>query len=562
MLDFRKGEFVAVDLECEGDEIVLFGAAWGDEITPNYMPIYDLAEMEEFFTFATKMGVFITMFYGEYDIRRLFVNEIKAHYEFDAHTVATWLWSHEAEYGLKALEMTKLGMEPRDTIRDLLVKWGTVKNIPKEILEAYNRQDCISTLLLSILEYGPAKKRGMIDLAQLEARMAQITAKMHLHGVKIDKEILPDIRSSLVTDLEKVTQDITVMAGRSVFMTAPKDVSKFLFQDCKIPADDVPILKSGFPSTAAGAIEHLGSNLAVQLVQEWRQIDKLLTTYFPRLYQFDPEDGRIHSDWKSINTVTGRMGGSPWQQFPKKSARGRSLRRAVIPFEGRALVAFDFKQIQLMVLAALADSAQMKEIFEKGLDIHQETAMVMYRVLPDYVTSEMRENAKAVNFHLVFGGGPGVFLQFGYAWEKAKELYANYFARYGLNRWINTQYKEIWKGHVKSFFGRVARMPFVRTTDSAEFIHSAERLAINYPCQMTEADLVKMVMKAVDDYLKVVPCADLLLQIHDELVYEVDLDKLDEFILMVRTIVSGVEFPVRLKVDVEVGNNWMEMGKY
>jgi DNA polymerase-1 len=388
---------------------------------------------------------------------------------------------------------------------------------------------------------------------------------MERTGIRIDPVELKRLSNLMETEIARLTSEIHVLAGRPFNISSPQQLGKVLFEEMKLPAP-VRYGKGKVISTAADVLEELAADHeVVRKVLEYRQLTKLKGTYVDALPELiDPATGRLHTSFNQTGAATGRLSSSNpnLQNIPIRTELGREIRAAFVPRPGWKLVVADYSQIELRLLAHMSQDPLLVEAFRNGEDIHTRTAAEVLGVPPLMVTAEARRNAKAVNFGIVYGiSAFGLAAQLGISRGEAEKYIRNYFARYaGVKRFIDATIAEVRQtGVTKTLFGRERPIPDInsRNPNARGF---AERTAVNSPLQGTAADLIKLAMVNIDGALQ----SDglngaMLLQVHDELVFECPPEEIPRLSALVKREMEGVrELSVPLLVDVGVGDNWRD----
>jgi DNA polymerase-1 len=408
--------------------------------------------------------------------------------------------------------------------------------------------------------------RGLRKLyADIELPLAAVLVRMERCGVRIDRNELQRLSSLMETEIARLTADIHRLAGRPFNISSPQQLADVLFDDLKLPAP-VKYGKGKTRSTAADILEALATDHEiVRQVLEYRQLTKLKGTYVDALpAQIDPRTGRLHTSFNQAGAATGRLSSSNpnLQNIPMRTALGREIRAAFIPREGWKLLVADYSQIELRLLAHFSDDALLVEAFRNGEDIHTRTASEVLGVPPMLVTPEARRDAKAVNFGIVYGiSGFGLAQQLGISRAEAEKYIKNYFARYsGVRAFIDRTIAEVRQsGVTRTLFGRERPIPDINSRN-ANARGFAERTAVNSPLQGTAADLIKLAMVRIDRLLTEGSYRSaMLLQVHDELVFECPPEELQAVSALVKREMEGVcELKVPLLVDVGAGANWRD----
>jgi DNA polymerase-1 len=409
-------------------------------------------------------------------------------------------------------------------------------------------------------------ERGLRKLyAEIELPLAGVLSRMERCGVRIDRSELQRLSTMMETEIARLTADIHRLAGRPFNISSPQQLADILFDELKLPAP-VKYGKGKTRSTAADILEALSTeHEIVRQVLEYRQLTKLKGTYVDALpAQIDARTGRLHTSFNQAGAATGRLSSSNpnLQNIPMRTALGREIRAAFIPREGWKLLVADYSQIELRLLAHFSDDPLLVESFRNGEDIHTRTASEVLGVPPMLITPDARRSAKAVNFGIVYGiSGFGLAQQLGIPRAEAEKYIKNYFARYaGVRAFIDRTIAEVRQsGVTRTLFGRERPIPDInsRNANSRGF---AERTAVNSPLQGTAADLIKLAMVRIDHLLTAGGYrSSMLLQVHDELVFECPPEELEAVSTLVRREMQGAcDLKVPLLVDVGVGDNWRD----
>ncbi len=408
------------------------------------------------------------------------------------------------------------------------------------------------------------EKRGLAKLRdEMELPLAGVLARMEHTGIRVDSAELSRLSALLETDIARLTSEIHSIAGREFNISSPQQLGKILFEDMGLPAP-FKYGKGKTISTAADVLEALAPEYPiVGKVLEYRQLTKLKGTYVDALPELiNPETGRLHTSFNPFGAATGRLSSSNpnLQNIPIKTELGREIRAAFVPREGWDLIVADYSQIELRLLAHMSGDPVLIDAFRNGEDIHTRTAAEVMGVPPMLVTKEARNNAKAVNFGIVYGiSGFGLAANLGISRKEADAYIRGYFERYaGVRRFIDeTIAKTRETGIARTLFGRERPIPDMnsRNSNARGF---AERTAVNSPIQGTAADLIKLAMVRIDGLLKGRE-AKMLLQVHDELVLEAPPQEASSLCEAVKKEMEGVcELAVPLVVEVGTGRNWRD----
>ena len=437
--------------------------------------------------------------------------------------------------------------------------------VPLEQAGPYAAEDADVTLRLHEalwprLEAVPALARVY---EEIERPLIPILFAMERTGVLIDPELLRRHSRELEKGMAEVEARAFGAAGGPFNLGSAKQLQEILFDRLGLPV--VRKTPGGQPSTAEDVLEELAPQHDLpRLVLEYRGLAKLKSTYTDKLPLLADRQGRLHTSYHQAVAATGRLSSSDpnLQNIPIRTAEGRRIRQAFIAPEGHVLVAADYSQIELRIMAHLSGDEGLVKAFREDRDIHQATAAEVLGVAPEDVTAEQRRSAKAVNFGLIYGMSAfGLARQLGIDRAAAQQYVDLYFERYpGVKAYMDATRKQAREdGHVQTVFGRRLYLPEIRSRN-AQRRQYAERSAINAPMQGTAADIIKLAMIRVDAWLRAasVP-ARLIMQVHDELVLEVARDEADAVMSNLAGLMAqAAELSVPLKVDAKSGANWDE----
>ncbi|MEQ1949126.1 MAG: DNA polymerase I [Bryobacteraceae bacterium] len=412
------------------------------------------------------------------------------------------------------------------------------------------------------------ESQGLADLYEkIDRPLIRVLARMEEVGVRVDQDQLRSMSARMDQELSRLSAEIYEIAGKMFNINSPQQLGKVLFEDMNLPAP-VKAGKGKQISTAADVLEELSAEYPIaSKVLEFRQIAKLKGTYADALPELiDPITGRVHTTFNQTGAATGRLSSSNpnLQNIPIRTELGREIRAAFVPRvengEKWKLIVADYSQIELRLLAHMSRDAVLVEAFRNGEDIHTRTAAEVFGVPPLMVTPELRRNAKAVNFGIVYGQTPfGLAQQLGIERKEADTYIRAYFERYaGVRRFIDQTIAEVRRsGIALTMHGRKRPIPDM-TSKNPNARGFAERTAVNTPLQGTAADIIKLAMIRIEKKLEGMRTR-MLLQVHDELVFEAPADEADAVRAMVKAEMEGVEkLHVPLIVDVGVGENWRD----
>ena len=434
-----------------------------------------------------------------------------------------------------------------------------------EQASAYAAEDADITLRLhQALWPKLASEPGLLNVYEtIEAPLIPVLARMEQRGVLIDTNALRVQSNELAKRMHALQQRAYEIAGRTFSLDSPKQLQAILFDELKLPI--VVKTPTGQPSTNEEALDAIADQHELpKLILDYRGFAKLRSTYTEKLAEIvNPDTGRVHTSYGQAIAATGRLSSNDpnLQNIPIRTEEGRRIRQAFVAPEGFRIVAADYSQIELRIMAHLSGDAGLLSAFVGGLDVHRATAAEVFGLPPEQVDGNQRRAAKAINFGLMYGMGAfGLARQLGIARNEANDYIARYFARYpGVRTFMdNTREQAHRDGYVETVFGRRLYLDDIRARNQ-NLRAGAERAAINAPMQGTAADIIKRAMIAVDGWLGARDDARMLMQVHDELVFEVREDAIDEVVAGVRERMSrAAELAVPLVVDIGTGKNWDE----
>ncbi len=409
-------------------------------------------------------------------------------------------------------------------------------------------------------------ERGLTELyEQIELPLAPVLARTERTGIRIEPAELRRLSGSMDSELERLTTEIHKLAGRPFNINSPQQLGKVLFEDLKLPMP-VKYGRGKTMSTAADVLEDLAADHEIaRQVLEFRQLAKLKGTYVDALPELiNPETGRLHTSFNAAGAATGRLSSSNpnLQNIPIRTELGREIRAAFVPREGWKLVVADYSQIELRLLAHMSRDPVLVEAFRNGEDIHTRTAAEVFGIPPLMITPEQRRRAKAVNFGIVYGLSPfGLAMQLDIDRKEAEAYIRAYFERYaGVKKFIDATIAEVRNtGVAKTLFGRQRPIPDMNSRN-ANARGFAERTAVNTPLQGTAADLIKLAMIRIDAEMRGRKLESrMLLQVHDELVFEAPPEEVEALSKMVKHEMESVHrLDVPLVADVGAGANWRD----
>ena len=399
----------------------------------------------------------------------------------------------------------------------------------------------------------------------LERPLVPVLAQMEMAGIQVDRDTLSRMSNAFAQKMAGLEDEIQTMAGRPFNVGSPKQLGEVLFDEMGLPGGNKG--KTGAYATGADVLEDLATEHKLPgLVLDWRQLSKLKSTYTDALQtHINPETGRVHTSYSLVGAVTGRLSSTDpnLQNIPVRSDEGRRIREAFVAPKGRVIVSLDYSQIELRILAHVADIPALKQAFKDGIDIHAMTAAEMFGVPVEGMDPMIRRQAKAINFGVIYGiSGFGLARNLRIPRAEAQGFIDRYFERFpGIREFMDAtvQFAKD-KGYVQTLFGRKIHTPEINAKGPAAGF--AKRAAINAPIQGTAADIIRRAMVRMPGAIANID-AKMLLQVHDELLFEVAEDAVDPLIKAAREIMEGAAHPavhltVPITVDAGQGANWAE----
>lgn len=512
---------------------------------------------------------------------------------FDTMIASYLLNAGTRQHNLDALAFNELGYQMQP-IEDLIGKGKnqiTMDKVEPEKVSWYCGEDVDMTLRLKEIYEPKLKTEGLEKVFyNIEMPLIGVLSQMELNGIKVDAKFLNRLSGEVEIDIKDLESEIYRLSGEEFNINSPKQMKEVLFEKMKLEPIANKKNKSGL-STAAGELEKmLGQHPVIEKIMQYRELSKLQSTYLLALPELiNKKTGRIHTNYNQTIAATGRLSSTDpnLQNIPVKGEGvGSKVRQAFVAEKGYKLLSIDYSQIELRIVAHLAKDAKMLEVFKKDEDIHTKTAMEIFGVTKDNVTKDMRRDAKTINFGILYGlSSFGLSSRIGEVSPKeAKEFIAKYFAAYptveDYIEQVKLQVNEA--GFVKNELGRIRKFPEIKS--SQFFIRAAaERAAVNFPIQSLAADVIKVAMinihrviggegyrdigisqnpKTLSPYNPQSEEIKLLLQVHDELVFEVKEDVVETWVKkLIPLMENAIKLSVPVKVEAKVGDNWGEMDR-
>jgi DNA polymerase I len=496
---------------------------------------------------------------SNYDIRTRGV-------EFDS-MVAAYVVNADGAHNLDSLAKEYLKYKPVP-IEELIGKGKNQKNmreVPPEVVAEYSGEDADIALQLTAALRKKLEDSGLLDLClKMEFPLIEVLTEIEKTGVKIDTAILGQISKELERMIDNLSDEIYKLAGEEFNIGSPKQLGDILFNKMMLPTNKKT--KTGF-STDVFVLEELSAQHPIaESILSYRKLTKLKSTYVDALPALiNARTGRLHTSFNQTVAATGRLSSSDpnLQNIPIRGEMGKEIRKAFVPGEkGWVMMSADYSQIELRIMAHICKDEGMTEAFRKHEDIHRTTASKVFGVPPDKVTSDMRRKAKEVNFGLLYGIGPyGLKIRLRISQGEAKEVIDTYFQRFPrVREYINGTIEFARKhGYVETLLGRRRYLANINSKNSA-VRNAEERQAINMPIQGTAADMIKLAMVGIfREMEKQKMRSRMILQVHDELVFESPKDEVKKLETLVREeMTNALKLSVPVEVDVGTGPNWLD----
>ena len=574
-----KQEIVAFDTETEGlnaleTDIVGISFSWQKGIG-YYLPIKNNKSVHEksfeilrpFFesTEIIKVGHNI-----KFDIQVLHKYNVKVSSPIYDTMVAHYLINPDMRHNLDTLSESYLNYSPI-SIESLIGKKGknqiSMRDVSIDKITDYASEDADITLQLKSIFDKEIEVNNLGKIFyDIEIPMINVLSEMETEGIKIDTSYLEKLDKEFEEDLEKLKKEIFKKSGEEFNLNSPKQLGEILFDKLKLVSKPKKT-KTGQYSTSEEVLSSLANDhKIIEDILEWRSLDKLQNTYVKSLpNEVSSLTNRVHSSFNQTVTTTGRLSSNNpnLQNIPIRTANGQKIRRAFIPRgSDYILMAADYSQIELRVIASMSNEEKMIDAFVNNQDIHTMTASKIYNVDPENVTREQRGNAKTVNFGIIYGVSAfGLSQQTDLNRSESKVMIDNYFLNYpGLKKYMSDQIDFARNnGYVETIMGRRRYLQNINSQNNM-LRSSSERNAINAPIQGSAADIIKIAMININSELKKQSLkSKMLLQVHDELVFDVHKSEKDQIKDIVKTTMeSAVKLKVPLKIDLEFGKNWLE----
>ena len=503
----------------------------------------------------------------KYDLAVLQRHDLKVEGPLFDTMVANYLVAPEGQHALddvarkylsyRMISITEVIGEGKDQV--------SMRDVDIETVGPYACEDADATFRLEAPLREALVENQLLRVAEdMEFPLIPVLTAMELAGIRIDEKILDEISAALEGEMEGLEGKIYELAGESFNVNSTQQLSTILFEKLELPV--VAKTSTGRPSTKESVLHELSSKHALpELVLDWRRLSKLKSTYVDSLGELvHPETGRIHTSFNQTITATGRLSSSQpnLQNIPVRTELGREVRRAFVPAEGWLLMAADYAQIELRILASISGDEALRTAFEEEEDIHTTTAALVFGIDPAEVTPDQRRRAKEVNYGIPYGiSAWGLSQRLHSTVDEAQQLIDGYRRSYpGVSRYLALQVEQAREqGYVETKLGRRRFVPNIdsRNSNRRQF---AERVAVNMPIQGTQADMIKIAMVRLHDRLAEGDLrARMLLQVHDELILEVPPEEQDEVAALLREeMVQALPLDVPVAVEVNTADNWLD----
>jgi DNA polymerase-1 len=505
----------------------------------------------------------------KFDIRVMRSNGITVeNIAFDTMVASYLLNPGTRQHNLDAVTFSELGFE-KISKNDLLGKGRErvgFADLEDERLMLYSCEDADFTYRLVNKLNKQLREQQLTSLFnKIEMPLVNVLAVLEDNGVKLNEKILANMSQKLTRKLKQIEKKVYAQAGTKFNINSTQQLREVLYEKLEIPTETVRKTKTGL-STAADELHKLRDlHPIIKLIQEHRELMKLLTTYINALPKLvNKKTKRLHTSFNQTITATGRLSSTEpnLQNIPIRTELGREIRNAFVASRGQRLISLDYSQIELRLAAHMSGDEKMIKAFKAGADIHTATAAEIHQVNPETVTKEMRREAKAINFGILYGQGPhGLSQTADIPYWRAKEFIDQYFIVYkNIKKFIDKTIKSAHnQGYVETLFNRRRYLPEINS--SVVMVRkAAERMAINTPLQGTAADMIKVAMIEIDNKMTQDPKVKMILQVHDELVFEVTTNEAEKNAKKIKEIMEKViKLKVPVVVDVSIGSNWGEM---
>lgn len=486
--------------------------------------------------------------------------------EFDTMIAAYLINAGKRSYSLDTLAYEEFG-HTMISYEDLVGKGKQQKeliDIELTALSTYACEDADFTYRLYHNYKEALKKEGLSELfATIEMPLVPVLISMESYGVLVDTNYLKTLSQEAHSEISSLEKRIHELAGKEFNISSPTQLQEILFETLEIPTKGIARTKTGY-STAASELEKLhDAHPIISLIGEYRELTKLQSTYLDALPSMvNAKTGRIHTSYNQTITATGRLSSTNpnLQNIPIRKELGRKVRDAFIAEKGYSILAADYSQIELRLTAHYSQDQNLLEIFKEGKDVHTSTAALIHGIPESEVTKEIRSTAKEINFGIIYGlGSMGLSQRTGMSRGEAKAFIEQYLEKFkGIKEYTEQAVRDAQeRGYAQTLFGRKRQLPDLVSKNNM-LKSAAERIAVNMPLQGTAADLIKIAMIRLHKELpKISPKTKMIMQIHDELVFEIPDEDIEKVSVIVKKIMEEAHhFSVPIVVDVAIGKSW------
>ena len=485
---------------------------------------------------------------------------------FDTMIASYLLNPENRQHNLDSLSFAELNWEKISSTELLGDKKNKFEDVDPEKLSLYSCEDVDCTFKLKEILEKKLKKEKLLELFNtMEIPLIKVLSEMERNGIMLDIGFLKKLGDKITKEINNLTKKIHDLANTKFNINSTKQLKEVLYEKLNISPTGIKKTKTGF-STAGDELEKIKHlHPIIELIQEYRELKKLSSTYVESLPQLiSPLDKRIHTSFNQTITATGRLSSSDpnLQNIPTRTELGNKIRQAFTASPGKNLLSLDYSQIELRIMAHLSEDKNLISAFQNKLDIHKSTAANINKIKLEEVSYQLRQQAKAINFGILYGQGPhGLSQNAGIPYQQAREFINQYFLSYPqvkefIDKTISMASKQ---GHTSTMFGRIRPIPEINSSEIMKK-KAAERMAINSPIQGSAADIIKMAMIKISSEIKNQTDIKMLLQVHDELIFEVDNDKINYYYQKIKEIMENVvELKVPLLIEARSGKNWGEM---
>jgi DNA polymerase-1 len=566
-LDYMEAEIVGFSLAVEAGEACYVPVAHDYPGAPDQLPRAEVLEkLKPFLTDNTQKKVGHHLKYDAHILMRYAI--ALGGMKFDSMLESYVLNSVATRHDMDSVARHYLGKETihYEDVAGKGAKQLTFNEIDLETAAPYAAEDADITLQLHETLWQQLGEQPTLRKVyeEIEQPLVPVLLDMEEGGVLVDRKMLAKQSSELAKKMAELESEAHKLAGGPFNLGSPKQLQQILFEQLELPV--IRKTPKGQPSTAEDVLTELANDYELPaVIIDYRSVSKLKSTYTDKLpLQINERTGRIHTSYHQAVAATGRLSSTDpnLQNIPIRTPEGRRIRQAFVAPKGQVLLAADYSQIELRIMAHLSADKGLLKAFAKEQDVHRATAAEVFELALEEVTDDQRRSAKAINFGLMYGMSAfGLAKQLGIPRGEAQAYVDLYFDRYpGVKAYMdNIRKTASEQGYVETVFGRRLYLPEINARN-AQRRQYAERSAINAPMQGTAADIIKKAMITVHDWLKTdEPGARMIMQVHDELVFEVEEDKVDAVRERVIELMCGAaELSVALQVDVGVGSNWDE----